>query len=184
MGRSAVTSVRSGVRRLRPGRDEGGTSAGLENRKRSPRHVPADGFEHRIAIAYRLGEVGCVVVDHLVGADVAQVGEIGGAAGGDDAGAEMLGKLDRKARDAARAALDQDRLAGFQFQRILDRAQRRQPRERESRGVNMRHRGRLLRDDGSIGSRSFRRKPLPGQVPEHRTLHRRRADRSLLRRPR
>ena len=63
-------------------------------------------------------------------------------------GADMPGELDGEARDAARAALDEDRLAGLQLQRVLDRADRGQAGEGECRGVDMRQAGRLLGDDG------------------------------------
>ena len=127
-----------GRRRLRPGRNEGGASARLENREGPRRHVAAHGIEHRIAVAHDLGEVGGVVIDDLIGADVAQIGQVGRAGGGDDAGAEMLGKLDGEAGNAARAALDQDRLAGLQLQRVLHRTQSGETGERQSRGVDMR----------------------------------------------
>ena len=110
-----------GLRRLRAGRDEGRPSARLEHREGLRRDIAADGVEHRVAIAHDLSEVGRVVVDDLVGAELAQVGEVGRAGGRDDAGAEMLGELDGEARNAAGAALDQDRLAGLQLQRVLDR---------------------------------------------------------------
>ena len=48
-----VTSVRSGFGACRSGCDEGGTSAGPENRERPRRHVSAHGLEHRIAVAHR-----------------------------------------------------------------------------------------------------------------------------------
>jgi hypothetical protein len=50
----------------------------------------------------------------------------------------MLGQLDGEARDATRAALDQDGLAGLQLQRVLDRAERGETGERERRGIDMR----------------------------------------------
>jgi hypothetical protein len=57
---------------------------------------------------------------------------------GDDAGAEMFGQLNGEARDTAGAALDQDGLAGFQLQRVLDRAERGEAGERERRGIDVR----------------------------------------------
>ena len=53
-----------------------------------------------------------------------------------------------KPADAARPALDQDRLAGLELQRVLDRTQGGQADERERRRVDMRHPGRLLGHDG------------------------------------
>jgi hypothetical protein len=50
----------------------------------------------------------------------------------------MLGELNGEARNAAGAALDQDGLAGFQLQRVLDRAECGETSERERRRVDMR----------------------------------------------
>ncbi len=62
----------------------------------------------------------------------------------------MFCQLDGEGRNAACPTLDQDRLAGFQLQRILDRANGRQARERHGRRIDMRQRGGLLRDDGGL----------------------------------
>ena len=62
---------------------------------------------------------------------------VGGARGGDHAGAEMFGELDGKARDAAGAALDQDGLARLQLERVFDGANRRQSGKRQRRGIDM-----------------------------------------------
>ena len=57
----------------------------------------------------------------------------------------MLGKLDGEAGDAARAALDQDRLAALELERVVDRIDRGEAGERERRGVDMREARGLLR---------------------------------------
>src|SRR5262245_51180158 len=62
----------------------------------------------------------------------------------------MLGGLNGKARDATRPTLDQDFLSALELQRILDRAQRRQPGERQRRRVDMRQPLWLLGDDGGL----------------------------------
>ena len=54
---------------------------------------------------------------------LAHIVDVRGARGRDHAGADMLGKLNGEAGNAARPALDQDRLAGLELQRVLDRAQ-------------------------------------------------------------
>ncbi len=67
----------------------------------------------------------------------------------------MLRKLDGEARNTARAALDQDRLAGFQLQRVLDRTQGRETGEGEGGRVNMRQGGRFLCDNGTADGDLF-----------------------------
>ena len=52
----------------------------------------------------------------------------------------MLRQRDREARDPARAAVDEDRLAGLQLERLLERDQRRQPGERDRREESARFR--------------------------------------------
>jgi hypothetical protein len=62
----------------------------------------------------------------------------------------MLCQLDGEGRDAARPALDQDCLARFQFQRILDGDDGRQSRERHCRRIDVRKPIGLLGDDGRL----------------------------------
>jgi hypothetical protein len=83
-------------------------------------------------------------------APIAQVIVVGLACGRDHAGAEMFRQLDRKGGDTAGAALDQDGFAGFQFQRVLDGADRRQSGQRQRCGIDMRHAGGLLGGDGRL----------------------------------
>src|SRR5262245_2364777 len=146
--RAHVATIGGG--RLGARRDEGGAAARLEHREGLLGDVAADGIEDGVTTTHRLREIGGVVVDDLVGPEAAHIGLIGRARGGDHVGAEMLGELNGKARDATRPALDQDFLSAFELQRILDGAQRRQPGEREGGGVDMRQPLRLLGDDGGL----------------------------------
>ena len=49
----------------------------------------------------------------------------------------MLCELNGEACDPARPAMDQDRLAGLELQRLLDRAQRGEAGERQGGGVDV-----------------------------------------------
>src|SRR6202012_6201729 len=69
--RNDITALR--LWRLRSRGDEGGTAAGLEHLERALRDIAADRVEHRIAVAHGLGEIHRVVVDDLVGTDLAQI---------------------------------------------------------------------------------------------------------------
>ena len=76
----------------------------------------------------------------LIGSSIAHAtrrGKLAGEIAGHDASADVLGDLDRKARDAARAALDQDGLTRLKLQCIFDRADRRQPGKRQRRRIDM-----------------------------------------------
>jgi len=74
--------------------DEGRASTRLKNRKRSHRDVAAHGIEHCITIAYRLGEVGRIVIDDLIGAEGLDEIHIAFGARRDDTSAEVLALLD------------------------------------------------------------------------------------------
>ncbi len=63
----------------------------------------------------------------------------------------MLGELNSEAGDPARAALDQDRLARLEFQRVLDGTERSEPGERQRGRVDVRHGVGLLGDDCGLG---------------------------------
>src|SRR6478736_1541398 len=76
----------------------------------------------------------------------------------------MLGQLDRKAGNSARATLNQDRLAGLQFQRVLYRTKSGEPGERQSRGIDVRKAAWLLRDDGCADSDFLSVGPLPPRL--------------------
>src|SRR3984957_6278850 len=169
-------------RGLGAGCDESGAAARLEHRKGLHRHVAADRLEHGVDVLHELGEILRLVVDHLVGAEAAHVVEVRAAGGGDDARADVLGELDREARDAAGAALDQDGLAALQRERVLDREEGGEAGERERRGVDMRQRVGLLGDDGRLDGELFRIGAFLADVEhaEHRVAHlqiRARADR-------
>ena len=73
-----------GLRRLRARRNEGGAAARLEHREGFLRHIAADGVEHGVATFHHLGEILCVVVDDLVGAETADIIDVRGARRGDD----------------------------------------------------------------------------------------------------
>ncbi len=62
----------------------------------------------------------------------------------------MFCELNGEGRDPAGAALDQDGLALFQFQRVLDGADRGQAGQCKGRGIDMRQGSRFLRDDGGL----------------------------------
>ena len=127
--RAQVTARR--WRRLRTRPDEGRPTTRLEHRKRFLRHSAADGIEDGVAVGNDLGEVGGGIVDDFVGTDCAEIVVVFRPRRGDDAGADVLCKLNGEARDAAGAALDQDRLAGFQLQCIFDGNQCGEARERK-----------------------------------------------------
>jgi hypothetical protein len=59
----------------------------------------------------------------------------------------VLRDLDREARNAAGAALDQNRLARPDLQRVFDRAQRGEPDQRDCRRLDMGQAGRLAGKD-------------------------------------
>ncbi len=63
-------------------------------------------------------------------------------------GADMLRKLNGEARDAAGAALNEDRLAALELERVLDRDDRGEADERQRGGIDVRECGRFLGDDG------------------------------------
>ena len=70
-----------------------------------------------------------------------------GTRGRDHVGADMLGELNGETGNPACPALDENRLARLEFQRVFDRAQRGEAGERQGGGVDMGQGVRLLRDD-------------------------------------
>ena len=147
-GRSAVTSLRSGFGGSAPEAMKAARPPGLSTAKDCFRHIAADRIEHGVAAGHHAGEILRVVVDDLVGAEAAHIVDVRCAAGGDDAGADIFGELNGETGNAAGAALDQDRLAALQFQRVFDRIDRGQSGKRQRRGVDMRKPLRLLGDEG------------------------------------
>ena len=74
----------------------------------------------------------------------AHVSMVRSARGGDDTRPDVLRELDRKARDAAGTALDQDRLAARELERVLDRDQGGQTGQRKRSAFRMRQRAGFL----------------------------------------
>ena len=114
------------------------------------RDVSADGIEDGVAISHDLGKIHRVIVDDLIGTDLAQIIVVRRACGRDHARTQMFCQLYGKARDTARASLDQDRLARLQFQCVFDGADRRQPGKRQRSGIDMRHATGFPGDDGRL----------------------------------
>ena len=123
------------------------TAAGLEDRKTARGDVAADGIEYRVNALHDFGEVLRAVVDHLVGAELAHIVMVRRARGGNNAGAEVLCERDGEAAHPARAALDQDRLAALQFQRVLEGHQRGEPGQRHRCALHVAQLLRLAGDD-------------------------------------
>lgn len=67
---------------------------------------------------YRLGEIGCAVIDRLVRTDFAQEFVVGRARGADDVRAARLGDLNGEVSDATRCRMDQDALSSLQFRGV------------------------------------------------------------------
>src|SRR5215472_6527880 len=125
------------LRRLRPGSDKGCPTARLEHRERALRYVAADGIEDGVAIGDNLSEIRRFVVDDFVGSKAANVVVIGRARGRDHTGADMLGELNGEAGHSACSALDENRLAGLEFQCVFDGTQRRETGKRQSSGIDV-----------------------------------------------
>ncbi len=94
--------------------------------------IAADHVEDKLgalAVGGRLGrgdEVLGLIVNGDVGAELAAgLAFLRRAGGGDDARAERLGEHDRGGADAGRAAMHQQRLAGFEARRARTRCARR-----------------------------------------------------------
>ena len=143
-----IAAVR--LRRLWSRGNEGRPAARLEHGKGPLRHISADGIEHRVAILHRLGEIHRIVIDDLVGTELTQIIMVRRACGRDHASAQMFRQLDGKARDTARASLDQDRLAVPEFQRVFDGANRRQAGKRQRGSIDMRQAVGFPGDDGCL----------------------------------
>src|SRR5262252_7081435 len=112
-------------------------AARLEHRERPLRHVPADRVKDGVAIFRHFSEILRVVVDDFIGSEAAHIVAVRRARGGDHMRADMLGELNGEAGDAARPALDEDGLPALELQRILDRAQGREPGERQGGSVDV-----------------------------------------------
>ncbi len=154
----------------RRGRDPHQPPARLQHVVGAHLHFAANGVEHDVAIARRLGEILRVVVDRPIGAEALDVIVVAGAGGGDHGGAQMLGQLDPKSGHTSGAALDQDSLAGFELGRVLDCPQRGQAGQPHRRRLGMAEPVRLSGDDRGLDRELFgiaAFDPLIGN-PEHR----------------
>src|SRR5664280_1503308 len=126
-----------GLGRLRAGSNESGATTRLEHREGFLRNVAADSIEDGITTGHDLSEILCVVVDDLIGSELADIVTVRRARRRDHTGADMFCKLNGEAGDPARTALNQDRLAMLQFQRFLDGTYCRETSESQGGGVNM-----------------------------------------------
>jgi hypothetical protein len=115
--------------------------------------VAADQVEHgvdaRAAVlgGRRGGHVVGAVVERDVGAERPQRVLAAGTRGRQNPGAERLGELHGEGADAARARVDEDRLAGPQGEPAHDRLPGRAAGQRNGRGLLVRQGRRLARDD-------------------------------------
>src|SRR4029079_19561555 len=91
-----------------------------QHRKRFRCHLAADRVEDSVAAFDYANKVLRGVVDDFIGAQVADIVDIAGAGGAYHARADMFGKLDREACDAAGTALNEDGLAALQLESGLD----------------------------------------------------------------
>ena len=157
-------------RRLRARRDERRPAARLQHGERLLRDLAADRIEHAIDARHGLAEILRAIVDDLVRAELANIVVVGSTRRRDHPRADMLGGLDRKSRHAAGAAMDQDRLALLQLQRVLDRDQRRQPDQRERRRIHVGYAVRLPGEYRCCRRDLLAVRPLliPWQHAEHR----------------
>src|SRR6516164_4339534 len=112
-----IAAVR--LRCLRARGNEGSPATYFQHFERPLRYISADGVEHRVAVSHHLREIHRIVVDDLVGTDLAEIIMVRRACGGDHASAEMFRQLYGKPRDTARASLDQNLLARFEFSACL-----------------------------------------------------------------
>src|SRR5262249_2355675 len=125
-------------------------------------HVAADSVEHRIATGHQLGEVLRLIIDHLIGPELAHVFVVGGTRRRDNARADVLRDLDREAGHAPGTALDQYGLAGLELQRVLARDERGEADESQRCSVDVGEVRRLLRHDRGLDGDLFRVAGLPG----------------------
>src|SRR5438477_4100996 len=154
-----------GTRRGRSARARGDgreAPAGTKDREALQRDVSAHRVEDRVAAGNELREVLRAVVERLVRAEPAHIAVVRRARGRDDARAEEPREREREAPDAARATVDEDRLARFQLERVLDRDERREAGEPDRRALHVGQarglpREDLLPDRDSLGVGAFAR---------------------------
>ena len=119
-GRRDVTSLRLGFGACAPEAIKAARPPRLDHRKGPLRHVAADGIEYGVATSHNLSEIFSVVIDDFIGSEAAYIFMVRRTCGRDHTGADMLGKLNGEACHSARPAVNEDCLAGLQFQRVFD----------------------------------------------------------------
>src|SRR5262249_39600762 len=127
--------------------DERGTTTRSQHSERLQRDIAPNRVEHCVAVRHLLGKVVLSVVDDLVRPEIAHVGMIRRARGGDDVRPDVFRELDRNTGDSARSALDQDFLAALKLKRVLDRDESRQTSERKGGTFGVEQRVRFSCDD-------------------------------------
>lgn len=138
-----------GVHALGVGREAVGARQGhqvparLEHLQRALPVVPAHRVDHHVDVGDDVLEVRGAVVDHLVGAQVAQQLVLGGARGADHVRAAGLGDLHGQVADAAGRRVHQDPLTGRDPGRVDQRLPGGQGRQRQCGRLHVVQRGRL-----------------------------------------
>jgi hypothetical protein len=110
--------------------------------ERARQRTSADEGKHgvdavRRSRACRFSDVVALAVDHGVGAEATHEGcAIGARRGGDHIGAATLGELHGEHADIAARAVDDQRFAPLEFERVVDALQRRESDRRNRAGVH------------------------------------------------
>ena len=132
-GHEAVDGLVAGVERA-DGEGRGGFASGHEDEAAAAGEEGDSGFEVWFAEGFvpdvdavggfggeDVGGVLLFVFDDEIGAEIAgEFGLVGGAGGGDDAGAGGFGDLDDHGADAACAAVDEDGFAGLEVSLVVE----------------------------------------------------------------
>ena len=117
--------------------NEGCSSAGFQHREGLCDRCATHGIESGIAIAKKGGRIFPSVVDDLVCAQTTYIGMIFGSRRSHDLRAKMMRQLDRHSGDTPGSALDQNLLAAFQLQRILNGDESRERGKTDRRRLDM-----------------------------------------------
>src|SRR5215471_5014433 len=112
----------------------------------------ADRVEHHVAIGDGFREILLTVVDYPVGAEAADIIVVACAGRRDDRCADVFGQLKGKAGNSARAALDQNGFARFDFGSVFERPQRGQAGQCHRCRLRMAEPVRFLGDDCRLDS--------------------------------